>query len=131
MKTRDQINQYMAQNHIRRYHRLKQKLIVLLGGQCTQCRETMDLQFDHIDPKTKKFTITDYLLRLPWSEILKEIKKCQLLCRKHHDVKTLVDKGQIAAKGTHGTLSAYRYCKCEKCRSAKAKWMREYHARRP
>lgn len=27
---------------------------------------------------------------------------------------------------THGTLSAYRYCKCELCRAAKAAWQRNY-----
>ena len=58
------------------------------------------------------------------------MKKCQLLCKKHHTDKTIVDTGKKLAKGTHGTISSYRYCKCDACREAANKLSREYRRRK-
>lgn len=51
----------------------------------------------------------------------------QLLCRSCHEAKTLVDRGQESAKESHGTLSSYKYCKCNLCKKAKADYMSRYH----
>jgi 5-methylcytosine-specific restriction endonuclease McrA len=85
-----------------RYHRLfkparrarKKKLIMLMGGKCALCgynRSAAALDFDHINPKTKKRTISHLLaVSQPWAwkAALKEAKKCQLICSNCHREKT-------------------------------------------
>jgi hypothetical protein len=51
-------------------------LINMLGGTCVRCGTTEDLEFDHIDPATKRFAICADLTRA-WSELLAEVAKCQ------------------------------------------------------
>lgn len=55
----------------------------------------------------------------------RELKKCQLLCRRCHTKKLLKDAGLKPARGTHGTLSAVRYCDCARCRGAKNAYERD------
>lgn len=127
-------NAYMREKHMARYRRIRQEMLDALGGKCKMCPATESLDFDHINPKTKLFSIGSALLVKPLSEVWEELKKCQLLCRRCHNSKTLSDKGLRPAIGTHGTLSSYRYCRCNECRSAKAAYAREYrktHPRRP
>lgn len=95
------------------YYERKQQLIVLLGGKCKECSSIIDLEFDHIDPKTKKAAITQ-LLTYKLETVYEEIEKCQLLCRVCHKLKNKIDNGEAK----HGTLSMYRYhrCRCENCR---------------
>lgn len=69
------------------YHAKKEKYIDLLGGQCAKCGATESLSFDHIDPSTKEFNI-GHLLNHSEKKILKELKKCQLLCFNCHEKKT-------------------------------------------
>ena len=120
---REQYNAYMKEYMLERYNKFKTKWTELLGGKCVQCNSTEDLQFDYIDPSTKKYTIA-----AGWSykDIEEEIKKCQLLCVLCHRKKTLIDLNQNDAKIIHGTLSAYKYCKCDLCKKAKSDWQREY-----
>jgi len=59
-----------------------------------------------------------------------EISKCQLLCKKCHEEKTLLDMGRVSAKITHGTLSSYRYCKCGSCKKAKSEYMRSFRKKK-
>jgi hypothetical protein len=39
------------------YYRVKEKLIEELGGECVVCGTKEELEFDHVDPATKLFTI--------------------------------------------------------------------------
>lgn len=104
---------------LRRYNERMREARTLLGGKCVRCGIINDLELDHIDPKTKSFTIAKmWNIRKELFDI--EIKKCQLLCQQCHEAKTLLDKGQKSAKNTHGTLSSMRYCKCELCKKAKS-----------
>jgi hypothetical protein len=119
----DKQRQYMR----RKYEDRKREAQDHLGGRCVVRSTEVDLEFDHIDPGTKSFTITDRLDSAPWTVIEEELQKCQLLCAPHHLVKTT---GGRDARRQHGTLSSYRYCKCAPCRAAKAVYMREYKARR-
>lgn len=59
--------------------------IKLLGGKCVVCGSTEKLEVDHIDAKSK----VDHRI-WSWSDERrkKELAKCQLLCQKHHGVKT-------------------------------------------
>lgn len=108
-----------------RYQRKLKTALKDLGGCCKLCGSKTKLEFDHILPNTKKANITA-LLCGSRSKLEKELAKCQLLCRKCHVKKTATDLGRKIAKGTHGTLSSYRYCKCKLCREAKTKYMRNY-----
>ena len=63
----------------------KKLLIEMLGGKCESCGTTKNLQFDHIDPTTKSFSIAK---RYRCKNVFEEIKKCQLLCYECHLKKT-------------------------------------------
>ena len=122
-------NEYMRQ-YMKQYCRIKkQKAIKLLGGKCIKCNSIKRLEIDHIDPKTKSFEIASLWSR-SWTKTLEELKKCQLLCHQCHTKKTILERGQTSAKGTHGTLSSYRYCHCELCKKANRNWTNEYNKKR-
>lgn len=115
---------------MQKYARRLAHYIAKLGGCCVRCRSKDDLQFDHIDKATKAFAITSRLWWASEAILDAETAKCQLLCKPCHADKTLEDRGQLRAKGTHGTLSSYRYCKCELCREAKSAHGRAYNLKR-
>ena len=81
------------QGHAKRLRELYAKKIqeykTLLGGKCVICGVTENLEFDHIDPKTKSFNPTRYVTGgKPKDLIIEEFKKCQLLCYQCHKNKT-------------------------------------------
>jgi hypothetical protein len=96
-----------------------------MGGKCERCEATDGLEFDHVDPEDKELDVSK-VMTYPEASIRAEFDKCQLLCRRCHQVKSILDAGKTPAVGTHGTLSSYRYCRCDACRSAKAAYMKEY-----
>ena len=71
-----------------RYERNKQKCVDKLGGKCVKCGTTEHLQFDHINPLEKSFTISSNFHRKDLDE---ELAKCQLLCWDCHMEKTKND----------------------------------------
>lgn len=110
-----------------RFHRRRAIVLERLGGKCVVCGSTSDIQIDHRDPSIKMSSWT--LAGMSQSKLETEIIKCQLLCQPHHIEKTVTERGQNLARGTHGTLSSRRYCgppSCGKCRKAH----REYEQRR-
>jgi hypothetical protein len=116
-------NEYMRKYMAARYKRRKALAIKRLGGKCVECGSKKRLQFDHKKRrgKGKDFVITRRLAGVAEHKLLEEIDKCQLLCLRCHQKKTLVELGYTSAFGTHGTLSAYRYCgppKCPDCKKA-------------
>lgn len=114
---------YMRKYAMARYYKKKQELIDRLGGKCRSCGSTDNLQFDHEEHGSKVYEVTT---KLWWSkDVSDELSKCQLLCKSCHTLKSIEEKGHKVAKGTHGTLSSYRYCKCELCREANAKYSRD------
>ena len=90
--------QYAEQNKEANIERVKerknkhrQECLNRLGGKCLVCGTTSNLEFDHIDPNTKKFQITaglSYKLEV----LFEEVDKCQLLCKKHHIEKTKLNR---------------------------------------
>lgn len=72
--------------------KLKRKLVDLLGGQCIDCGYSAHLaalDFDHVDPKTKKFMIGEELGNpYRYYDLLEEIKKCVIRCANCHRIKT-------------------------------------------
>lgn len=119
----------MKEYMLRRYHKKMTEAKLKLGNKCFKCNCTENLQLDHIDPESKNFTIAKLWNSKP--EIFNaELAKCQLLCLKCHQEKTLLDMGRISAKNTHGTLSSYRYCKCSLCRKANTEYVRMKRAKK-
>lgn len=62
---------------------------------CAVCNEDdiVVLEFDHIDPKTKKFDIGKSVSGYSIQSILEEIKKCQVLCANCHRRRTAKQRG--------------------------------------
>lgn len=123
-------NEYAREYNLKRYHRLRSEALDTLGGKCKKCRSTSVLELDHIDPKTKTMDISKMLnssIKVFWEEVT----KCQILCKDCHKIKSVLERGFKLAKGKHGTLSSYRYCKCELCREAKHKhYLKTKHLRK-
>lgn len=95
--------------------------IKILGEKCTQCGSKESLEFDHIDPSTKAFTITT-MLAGNWDNLLIEVKKCQLLCSVCHRNKSSKESfGRQFGIGRHGTMWMYwkHKCRCEICKNYK------------
>ena len=69
----------------------KAYLIEMLGGKCVGCGTTENLQFDHIDRKQKLFTIGKRLEYSLEDKLIPEAKKCQLLCKTCHQIKTTIN----------------------------------------
>lgn len=118
-KNKDEYNRYMREYMLRRYVRRREEAIVLLGGRCVVCGAEENLEFDHINPEEKDFTIGSgsSFSDERWN---KEISKCQLLCNTCH-----MDKH----RSLHPCGTAQRYwagCRCSECRAANAAHGREY-----
>lgn len=82
-------NNYMREYMLRRYYRRRGEAIEKLGGQCKSCGTTDDLEFDHIDPDQKEYSIAKIFTSGSEGKVQAEVAKCQLLCtdchkKKHH-----------------------------------------------
>lgn len=75
------LRKYNKKYQKERYEREKKSLIEMLGGKCSVCGSTENLEFDHIERDGKKFAITR---KLHDKSLLEELSKCQLLCNKCH-----------------------------------------------
>jgi len=102
-------NEYQRKYQKNRYHDRKKQAIKMLGGKCTVCGTTRSLELDHKNPDKKSFNVTK-LWSVPEEEFKKEVRKCKLLCSKHHrertskqrengDVKSIPGKTQYDSKG--------------------------------
>lgn len=124
-RTKEQHAAYMR----KRYHKIRADAVVHLGGRCAKCGSTVDLEIDHVDPKLKTMDV-GRLWSASKAKYEAEIQKCQLLCRECHQAKTLVDMGRKSARTEHGTLSAYRYCRCPECVAAYNEYQKLYKRKR-
>lgn len=113
MSSYQSIGKYLLAKYARRMAMAKERL----GDRCAVCGATEELELHHKNPKEKSFTVTTGYGK-PLNVFLEEVDKCELLCCDHH-----VDKHR---NKEHGTLTMYRYCKCEKCREAKRNYMKNY-----
>jgi hypothetical protein len=79
--TNNKHQNYIAQQRIG-YER-KAKLLEMKGGGCELCKYSKNssaLCFHHLDPQNKSFQIDiRHCSNTSWSNLLKEVKKCQLL----------------------------------------------------
>jgi hypothetical protein len=121
-----------ADNRLR-YRRVVDGLIERLGGKCAKCESTENLEFDHIDWRTKTFLITTNWYIEDRVLFEAELAKCQLLCHPCHKTKTIQDLSeQEREEFTHGTVYAWmkRKCDCDECGVAKRSWYDQRNAKR-
>lgn len=77
------MNTYMKD----RWKKRRRRAIKHLGEKCAICGNLESLEFDHIDPITKTYTIaraSSLSEKIFWEEV----NKCQLLCKPCHNAKT-------------------------------------------
>lgn len=87
--------EYMRAYMKRRWATRKAVAIRFLGGRCAKCRVTTHLQFDHKDFRQKSFSISKFT-SIREDLFWEEIKKCQLLCPKHHLEKSRPELSKMA-----------------------------------
>jgi hypothetical protein len=88
------------------------------NGPCKECGSWENLELHHKDPAQK---VSHRIWSWAKEKRLAELSKCEVLCRECHINKT---RKPI----THGSdhKGYYRGCRCEKCKAAHAKRLREY-----
>ena len=62
---------------------------------CSKCGYSLHgvaIDFDHVDPNTKRFNISQRLANSTIKLLFEEIRKCDLLCANCHRIKTLEEK---------------------------------------
>ena len=112
-------NAYMAKYMLERYHRRRLQAIGAMGGRCAKCGSVDSLEFDHIDRAFKRGEIAKWLTQGE-QKYLKELERCQLLCKPCHREKT---NNEISV-GHGGGLTGKRNCYCDLCRPLKLEYMR-------
>lgn len=101
----------------------------LFGGKCVKCGATDRLEFDHVNPATKLFSVSvGWSSR--WDVLLRELAKCQLLCRQCHLRKTYPDITLPVPLG-HGSKYKYSHgCRCRECQDGQSARSFEYYHRK-
>lgn len=108
-----------------KYHDWRKHWIDRLGGKCRNCGAKENLEFDHINPETKRYSVSQI-----WSKadlVEKEMKLCQLLCTECHKEKSSKECSLRFRKEAHGTLNEYyrHKCRCQLCRKNYNSWRRQ------
>jgi 5-methylcytosine-specific restriction endonuclease McrA len=119
-------NEYMRKYVAERQRRRMAEAFELLGGECAICGSTSDLEVDHKDPTTKTFNIAEKAAGVSEVKLQAELLKCQLLCNACHTRKSILERGQLPREGRHGTLTMYRFCKCDECKAAKSTYTKSH-----
>lgn len=126
MSTRE----YNLQNRRKRRKERRALGLEMLGGKCLECGTTDRLEFDHIDPTTKLYTISA-IYHYKLETLLTEIKKCQLLCKDCHIEKNIREQtGRKPDKPErHGTHNSYQIdgCRCDICKKFHSEYRKEYY----
>ena len=99
------------------------KLIALIGDRCVHCGSKDNLQFDHKNKKDKSFDIS-HSIDTKEERLIKEVKKCQLLCKNCHTKKNSDAWDYAKPPSNHGTIHHYKNhkCRCDKCKNAASKY---------
>lgn len=89
-------NRKMAEYMKKRYHERRAAALETLGGKCSVCGTTEDLEIDHIDADDKEIPLNK-MWSVSKERFFRELVKCQALCKTHHDEKS---RGDISRKAT-------------------------------
>ena len=112
-----------TKEYIQNYRKKRKQLgLEMLGGKCCKCNSEKDLQFDHIDPRTKVNEISS-MFTTNIEVFVREIHKCQLLCYPCRLKKSLDNKDYLINRESwkHGKSGYINHkCRCEICK-------KEYH----
>jgi hypothetical protein len=79
--------EYLIKAVTARRRKIREMAIEHKGGQCSECgykRCPEALEFHHLDPKEKDFTISDRGYSQSWKKIQAELDKCVMLCANCH-----------------------------------------------
>ena len=110
------MNRNEMSEYIRAWRERRRKLAYeKLGGKCAKCGEVGGLEFDHIDPTTKMYSIAA-IWTASKTIFESEITKCQLLCIDCHKNKTASERPP-SSPPKHGELDTYikHKCRCQPC----------------
>lgn len=77
-------------NRKRREQNLERAFAMMGEKKCAHCGSRDNLEFDHIDPATKRFAIGNQASS-SWRRLAIEVKKCQLLCYECHKTKSAAE----------------------------------------
>ena len=106
-------SKYQIRNEKRR-----QLAFNLLGRECVRCGSRENLEFDHKDPKKKSDKLSSFW-SAPKERYIEEALKCQVLCKRCHNAKSVTERGQ--KQRIHGTNTMYRKgCRCAECKKAES-----------
>ena len=112
-----------------REYRRRDMEYVAKGGpvECAHCGSTESLEFDHIDPSLKSFSVNTRKSH-KGEGYLAELDKCQLLCAQCHRQKTAAENSGF----THGTYYGFAKAKCDctACSDGKRAYYDARNARR-
>jgi DNA-binding CsgD family transcriptional regulator/transcription elongation factor Elf1 len=82
----DELHMNMLNTRLKRRQIIKKRGVEYKGGKCSRCNydKCMSaLDFHHLDPSKKDFTISKFL-NLSWEKIKIELDKCELVCSNCH-----------------------------------------------
>ena len=99
-------NEFMRPYLRERWNTRRSSAIEKLGGKCVNCGSKEMLEFDHIDPSTKLFTLSKvpFASEVRWQN---ELSKCQLLCHDCH-------KEKSSSEGSFNNDDKEYHCSCGK-----------------
>ena len=95
----------ITERKLRKQRQIRAQVIRMLGGCCVECGTSENLQIDHTDPETKNPRMKGpnpkvaAIERLSDSDRKAEMLKCQLLCSRHHGVKSAEERKRRRARG--------------------------------
>ena len=105
----------------------KAKAIDLLGGKCVWCGSVDRLEFDHIEgDRDDNYHCISAFVDAKWERVLIELKKCQLLCKPCHVIKSLKARGFDTDKNHGRSLYVTAKCRCDICKEDRKVAQRTY-----
>ena len=83
----DNVRKQRNYEHVRTHRqKIKEKSVEYKGGKCEQCgynKCVKALEFHHLNPDNKDFTVSSYS-KLSWDKVQKELDKCAMVCANCH-----------------------------------------------
>ncbi len=123
-QSKEQYNAYMADYMLKRYHDKMTHAKEQFDNVCSLCGSSEQLEFHHINPLEKSFTIGSEMLSLSDAKIQAELEKCQLICNLCH-------RQRHSSSAPCGTAQRYwRGCRCKPCTTVNTEYNKKYRANR-